>query len=154
MLMGFFAFYLFVVIRRHRKSLLSEMFHLVLEFIPFRKVCVVHSTELNLLKCCEFQTSCILMYYFGSPSTPSFADLPKRLHTIQTLKTTCNCCTVLTTDQFTIRILYFTRFTHGIIFVEQIFRWTQPLDLSHAHCTHNTTASSLSLFSSPFYRVQ
>lgn len=31
---------------------------------------------------------------------------------------------------------------------------TQPLDLSHAHCTQNTTASSLSLFSSPFSRVQ
>lgn len=39
------------------------------------KVCVVHSTELTLLNCCEFQTSCILTFGLGVAPTLSFVDL-------------------------------------------------------------------------------
>lgn len=34
----------------------------VADFVSLSKVCVVHSTELTLLKCSEFQTSCILTF--------------------------------------------------------------------------------------------
>lgn len=96
------------------KPLLSESCSLVAfvrSFVSVSKMCVVHSTELTLLNCSKFQTSCILMLCSGSHRcchsliwTAFIAH-----NTSWSWWWICiKCCTIQTNGHFLSQILLFT----------------------------------------------
>lgn len=120
--------------------------HWVLDFVlSSSKMCAVHSTELTLLKCSEFQTSCILMFAFGSH---------RRFHSL-IYQTDCtrswcwsdiNGWTALTNAQFASCILLFIPSKWWIFAAENTFDHncdTQPFLVwscaLHVHRRHRSS---------------
>lgn len=117
------------------------------------KVCVVHSTELTLLKCSEFQTSCILTFGLGCRSDAFIRWFISRLHTIQCdpdIKTVPTVCIALTTIKILSAILLFIHSKR--IRFQYIWRKWCESNVIHNHFewivrrTSNATASRFTLF--------
>lgn len=135
------------------------------------KACVVHSTELTLLKCPEFHLSCILTVWLWVAPTLSFVDFDTAHCSRYIWAILCenrtNCCMTLTHYQFQCRIFAFH--SHELVWRYETFgeihfrsngRYTTISRCStHAHIKQPPPLAlclffnSLSLFFVPFFRV-